>query len=104
HRNDATRQGADHSDMRRPMRCAAGCAVRVRRRRLAFSNCQSPGDDAKDRGMASTGGAARPQVTVLGSADAFCSGANLNAAYLFETPRSTFLVDCGPSILYALKK
>jgi ribonuclease BN (tRNA processing enzyme) len=47
---------------------------------------------------------ARIQLTVLGSADAFCSGANLNAAYLFETPRSTFLLDCGPSILYALKK
>src|SRR6185295_1186614 len=27
-----------------------------------------------------------------------------NASYLFETGRSTFLVDCGPTILYALKR
>jgi len=56
--------------------------------------------------MEATGGAdpTRLQVTVLGSADAFCSGANLNAAYFFETSRSAFLLDCGPTILYAMKK
>lgn len=56
--------------------------------------------------MASTGGADPPklQLTVLGSADAFCSGACLNATYLFQTPRSTFLLDSGPAVLYALKK
>jgi ribonuclease BN (tRNA processing enzyme) len=55
--------------------------------------------------MGSTGGAdpAKLQVTVLGSADAFCNGPNLNAAYLFESPRSTFLLDCGPTILFATK-
>jgi ribonuclease BN (tRNA processing enzyme) len=46
----------------------------------------------------------RFDVTVLGSSDAFCSGGHLNAAYLFETARSTFLVDCGPTALYALKR
>jgi ribonuclease BN (tRNA processing enzyme) len=54
---------------------------------------------ASDRG----GGPAKLDVTVLGSADAFCSGAHLNAAYLFETARSTFLVDCGPTVLFAMK-
>jgi ribonuclease BN (tRNA processing enzyme) len=47
---------------------------------------------------------ARLDITVLGSADAFCSGGHLNAAYLFETDRSTFLVDCGPTILLAMKQ
>jgi len=47
---------------------------------------------------------ARFDITVLGSADAFCSSGHLNAAYLFETDRSTFLVDCGPTILLAMKQ
>src|SRR6185369_48202 len=55
--------------------------------------------------MASTSAArGTVQVTVLGGGDAFCSGANLNAAYLVESAQSTFLVDCGPTVLYALKK
>ena len=55
--------------------------------------------------MTSDGGGdpTRLDVTVLGSADAFCSGAHLNAAYLVETARSTFLIDCGPTILVAMK-
>jgi len=44
------------------------------------------------------------EITVLGSSDAFCSGAHLNAAYLFRTARSTFLVDCGPTTLLGLKQ
>lgn len=47
---------------------------------------------------------AKLDVTVLGSSDAFCSGAHLNAAYLFETAGTTFLVDCGPTTLFALKQ
>ena len=43
-------------------------------------------------------------VTVLGSADAFCSGGHPHAAYLVETARATFLVDCGPTALLALKR
>lgn len=43
-------------------------------------------------------------VTILGSSDAFCSGGHPHAAYLVETDRSTFLVDCGPTILLALKQ
>jgi ribonuclease BN (tRNA processing enzyme) len=43
-------------------------------------------------------------VTVLGSSDAFCSGGHLNAAYLVEAGRSTFLIDCGPTILTSLKQ
>jgi ribonuclease BN (tRNA processing enzyme) len=44
------------------------------------------------------------KITVLGAADAFCSEAHLNATYLFETARSTFLVDCGPTVLLAMKR
>lgn len=45
-----------------------------------------------------------PQVTVLGSSDAFCSGGHPYAAFLVETSRSVFLVDCGPTILMTLKQ
>src|SRR5262245_38603902 len=56
--------------------------------------------------MAATGDAdrRRPELTVLGSSDAFCSGAHPNAAYLFRSARSTFLVDCGPTTLLAMKQ
>src|SRR2546426_4590548 len=52
------------------------------------------------------GGKARHvvRVTVLGSGDAFGSGGRLHSAYLVETPRHTFLLDCGPTILQALKR
>jgi ribonuclease BN (tRNA processing enzyme) len=43
-------------------------------------------------------------VTVLGAGDAFCSGGEPHAAYLFETPGATFLVDCGPTVLLSLKR
>ncbi len=46
----------------------------------------------------------RFDVTVLGSSDAFCSEGHLHAAYLLETSRSTFLVDCGPTVLLAMKR
>ena len=48
--------------------------------------------------------AAKLDVTVLGAADAFCSGGHLNATYLLDTGRSVFLVDCGPAVLLALKQ
>jgi ribonuclease BN (tRNA processing enzyme) len=44
------------------------------------------------------------RVTVLGSGDAFGSGGRLHSAYLVESSRRTFLVDCGPSVLQALKR
>lgn len=44
------------------------------------------------------------EVTVLGSSDAFCSGGHPYAAFLVETERSTFLIDCGPTILLTLKQ
>ncbi|MCC6848000.1 MAG: MBL fold metallo-hydrolase [Deltaproteobacteria bacterium] len=44
------------------------------------------------------------EVTVLGSSDAFCSGGHPHATYLVETRRATFLVDCGPTVLLALKR
>jgi len=44
------------------------------------------------------------EITVLGSSDAFCSGGRLNAAYLFRAAGSSFLVDCGPTTLFALKQ
>jgi len=55
-----------------------------------------PSSAAADRGTL--------EITVLGSSDAFCSGAHLNAAYLFRTQRSTFLVDCGPTTLFGMKQ
>src|SRR3989442_7100043 len=55
---------------------------------------------------ACAGGKARHvvRVTVLGSGDAFGSGGRLHSAYLVETPRHTFLLDCGPTILQAFKQ
>ncbi len=44
------------------------------------------------------------RLTVLGSGDAFNSGARFNAAYLVEAPGHTFLVECGPTSLLALKR
>jgi ribonuclease BN (tRNA processing enzyme) len=44
------------------------------------------------------------RVTVLGSGDAFGAGGRLHSAYLVEAPGVTFLLDCGPSILQALKR
>lgn len=44
------------------------------------------------------------RVTVLGSGDAFGSGGRLHSAYLVEAPGTTFLIDCGPTVLQALKR
>jgi ribonuclease BN (tRNA processing enzyme) len=44
------------------------------------------------------------RVTVLGSGDAFGSGGRLHSAYLVETSGPTFLIDCGPTVLQALKR
>ena len=43
------------------------------------------------------------RVTVLGSGDAFGSGGRLHSAYMVESAGVTFLIDCGPTILQALK-
>jgi len=43
-------------------------------------------------------------VTVLGSGDAYGSGGRFHSAYLVEAPERTFLIDCGPTILQALKR
>jgi ribonuclease BN (tRNA processing enzyme) len=43
-------------------------------------------------------------VTILGSSDAFCSGGHPHASYLVETRAATLLVDCGPTVLLALKR
>ena len=43
-------------------------------------------------------------VTILGSSDAFCSGGHPHATYLLESAAATFLVDCGPTVLLALKR
>src|SRR2546426_7438468 len=63
---------------------------------------------ARDGGGSSVcgGGKARHvvRVTVLGSGDAFGSGGRLHSAYLVETPRHTFLLDCGPTILQSFKR
>jgi ribonuclease BN (tRNA processing enzyme) len=44
------------------------------------------------------------RVTVLGSGDAFGSGGRFHSAHLVEAPGVTFLLDCGPSVLQALKR
>ena len=44
------------------------------------------------------------KLTILGCGDAFGAGGRLHSAYLVETPQSTFLVDCGPTILQSLKR
>jgi len=43
------------------------------------------------------------RVVVLGSGDAFGSGGRAHSAYLIETPHSTVLLECGPTILQAMK-
>jgi len=48
--------------------------------------------------------AAKLDVTILGSSDAFCSGGHPHATYLVDSLTAAFLVDCGPTVLLALKK
>ena len=43
-------------------------------------------------------------MTVLGSGDAYGSGGRLHSAYLVEADGVTFLLDCGPTILQAMKR
>jgi ribonuclease BN (tRNA processing enzyme) len=43
------------------------------------------------------------RLTVLGSGDAFNSGGRGHSAYLVEAPGTTFLLECGPTALQALK-
>jgi ribonuclease BN (tRNA processing enzyme) len=43
------------------------------------------------------------RLTVLGSGDAFGSGGRAHSAYLVEAPGSTFLLECGPTVLQSLK-
>jgi len=54
--------------------------------------------------MPTSGEGGKLDVTVLGSADAFCSGGHPHSAYLVETERAAFLVDCGPTVLLTLKR
>ncbi len=44
------------------------------------------------------------RVTVLGSGDAFGSGGRLQSSYLVEGRSATFLMDCGSTVLSALKR
>ena len=44
------------------------------------------------------------RLTILGSGDAFSSGGRLPSCYLVESGQTRFLLDCGPSILPALKR
>ena len=44
------------------------------------------------------------RLTILGCGDAFSGGGRLPSCYLLETGQATFLVDCGPAILPALKR
>jgi ribonuclease BN (tRNA processing enzyme) len=44
------------------------------------------------------------RLTILGSGDAFSGGGRLPSCYLVETGEAVFLLDCGPSILPALKR
>jgi ribonuclease BN (tRNA processing enzyme) len=44
------------------------------------------------------------RVTILGSGDAYGSGGRAHSAYLVEAPGTTFLLDCGPTVLQSLKR
>jgi ribonuclease BN (tRNA processing enzyme) len=44
------------------------------------------------------------RLTILGSGDAFSGGGRLPSCYLVDTGETAFLLDCGPSILPALKR
>lgn len=44
------------------------------------------------------------RLTVLGSGDAFSSGGRLPSCYMIEDGKTRFMVDCGPSVLPALKR
>jgi ribonuclease BN (tRNA processing enzyme) len=44
------------------------------------------------------------RLTILGSGDAFSAGARLPSCYFVEMGEAAFLLDCGPSILPALKR
>ncbi|GIW41555.1 MAG: MBL fold metallo-hydrolase [Candidatus Binatia bacterium] len=44
------------------------------------------------------------RVTFLGAGDAFGSGGRCMAAYLVETPTTSLLLDCGPTILTSSKR
>ncbi|MDR0843478.1 MAG: MBL fold metallo-hydrolase [Acidobacteriota bacterium] len=43
------------------------------------------------------------RLTCLGSGDAFSSGGRRMSGYLLETPESALLLDCGPTVLQALR-
>lgn len=44
------------------------------------------------------------RLTILGSGDAFSGGGRFSSSYLIENDGAAFLLDCGPSILPALKQ
>lgn len=44
------------------------------------------------------------RLIILGSGDAFSSGGRLSSCYLLESGDVRFLLDCGPSILLALRR
>ena len=44
------------------------------------------------------------RVTFLGTGDAFNARARCHASYLVSAPSTTFLMDCGPSALLAMKR
>jgi ribonuclease BN (tRNA processing enzyme) len=44
-----------------------------------------------------------PRVTILGSSDAFGAGGRLFGCYLVETSTTTFLLECGPTVLQGFK-
>ena len=43
------------------------------------------------------------RITCLGSGDAFSSGGRRMSGYFIETPESALLLDCGPTVLEALR-
>src|SRR6185503_13363687 len=43
------------------------------------------------------------RITVLGSAEAFSSGGRGNSAYLVDDAHGRLLIDCGPTVPFALR-
>src|ERR1051325_7937099 len=79
---------------RRRGACRPGSALRTRYARDGGGSRLCGGGKASDV----------VRVTVLGSGDAFGSGGRLHSAYLIEAPGTTFLLDCGPSVLQSMKR
>src|SRR5690242_19473252 len=90
--------------MKEQRACHGGSPARPSRCRSAVGKARRDRDGCRTELCIAFGRNTVVKVTVLGCGDAFGAGGRLHSAYLVQTPESTFLVDCGPTILQALKR